>query len=317
MSERIISDRVANGNYVEHIKTVKTFSGRYYSSVDTFGTYVGNFIPVDAFRSYFPVDQAPIFTLNPKKLPTSGETNLIVLLAELDETLLTFTKKFWKELSYGSFSWGLLPLLGEAEAIYKTLKKISTLKGQSKFEDTLIFDRDDGGTDFSKQLISGTVRWTGTVNMRELNPAFMFMDTIGFHPDLNTVWNLVPLSFAVDYFLNIGKLLSVIHTSGWITSVEFTGWRTVKVDAYALRCSQPIPKLYDIVMHSTFFQRVYCDDYILAVPPRSPLGFFAQPEPIELFNTAYLMGMFKKVSKNLSIEGIKDLGEWARRFGSK
>jgi hypothetical protein len=72
MSERIISDRVANGNYVEHIKTVKTFSGRYYSSVDTFGTYVGNFIPVDAFRSYFPVDQAPIFTLNPKTAQSHG-----------------------------------------------------------------------------------------------------------------------------------------------------------------------------------------------------------------------------------------------------
>ena len=140
-------------------------------------------------------------SLNWDKLPTSSKFDLLAILAELDDTLAVFSKKFWEKLSYGSVSWGLLPIVQDFFAVRDAIAKASTYLGDVPYEDTgelEIPDQPDDGSGAVIHKVTGTYHNSGTIKYPGGNDILAMFDRLGFHPSLSTAWDLVPMSFLVD-----------------------------------------------------------------------------------------------------------------------
>lgn len=177
--------------------------------------------------------------LNWGKLPSSTEANLIMLLAEWDETLALFTRKFWRQLSYGSWTWGVLPFVSEVKAVLEALanisKRISELDYEDQYVDTYFITRENSHEWFNTGFlqIEGSLnciyRLNGKVDYSHLQIEAM-LDRLGLHPDLATAWDLVPMSFVINWFLPIGSYLESLRRGGWVKAVYFNGWQSCKFD---------------------------------------------------------------------------------------
>lgn len=232
--------------------------------------------------------------LNWGKLPTSSKFGILQFLAELDDTLAMFTSKFWKSLSYGSFTWGVLPFVNDVKALIETIRNLSQgLDGLKAYEDEITFTDEVNLASFYDTYTcksNVTVRNSGSITYPVDVGILQLYDAIGFHPDLSTAWDLVPLSFLVDYLLPIGDWLDSLHYQGWCRTLDFSGWTTVHVTG---TCTQtawwqgqgfaPQPVEYE------YFQRFHCystltiDDF----PPKDLS--IKTPSPKQLFDTLYVL----------------------------
>lgn len=168
-------------------------------------------------------------SLNWKKLNSSNEAGLLQNLAELDDTVAMFGKKLLSSVSYGGYKWGWAPLLNDVSAVADTVKRCSRnppgLPQPYSDENTItksVSVPHRGGV-FTHTWELKT-KYEGFVST-ELD-ILSYYDFIGFHPSPKVIWDLVPLSFAVDYVLPIGDMLDRISpTQGWVKAANFTGWK--------------------------------------------------------------------------------------------
>lgn len=170
-------------------------------------------------------------SLNWKKLSTSNEAGLLQNLAELDDTVAMFGKDLVKSLSYGGYKWGWSPLLSDVAKVNDTIVRCSKQPpgAPQKYDDVNTITKSidvpyRGGTFTHKWEL--TTRYKGHVTV-DLN-ILSYYDFLGFHPSPKLVWDLVPLSFAVDWVLPIGDMIDRISPQqGWVKHVSFTGWKMV------------------------------------------------------------------------------------------
>jgi hypothetical protein len=233
-------------------------------------------------------------------LPSSNKFGIIQFFAELDDTLAMFTTKFWKELSYGSFTWGVQPVISDIQNISKTAANMLNAKGPHanswRFEssDTYKASRSIQGA-FPASEIELTIHRQGFVfppELEGLGALVTALDAAGFHPDLATVWDLVPLSFVVDYFLPVGKLVDSIHSRGWVRAVSFTGWTSVKVKlSYSMwsGTNQSQHVITDPRTVYSYYARWF-ERNVLELPSRPIPDYQIKPPSVtQLFNTLYIL----------------------------
>lgn len=299
--EYIREDPVPGGNKCFHSKALD-WSGvhnLYHCAPPSYGSYYvqseGNPFrgaPTD-FPSYL-ASYIPLLPLNHSKLPTSSEFGIIQFFAELDDTLAMFTKKFFRELSYGSLTWGVMPFVRDIQSIMDMIRNLNANLSNHPYEDELSgsFSQacpcGQAGESFEGEF---TVRLTGSVNYQFADDILILYDRLGFHPDIGTAWDLVPLSFVVDWFLPVGDLLDRLYDRGWITSALFTGWRTLSVKyiygatgtTYGVKPFEP----YEIFMRD-YLQSSLITAYEAAKPIQLKRPSFKQ-----LFNTAYIARLGK------------------------
>lgn len=167
-------------------------------------------------------------SLNWNKLPTSSQFSIIQFFAELDETLALFRKETWSKVSYGQYTWGVAPFVADMKALLNTIERLSEDISNVSYENEYAVT----GTEASlteSVVYDFTVRHTGTVDMSDYSSeAARLLDRLGFHPDIATVWDLIPLSFVVDYILPVGRFLEQVSRRGWVHSAHFSGWTTIK-----------------------------------------------------------------------------------------
>lgn len=178
----------------------------------------------------------PPMELNWHKLLTSSEYGLIQGLAELDDSIAIFRRKFWQEISYGSFTWGVLPFFSELNALVEQARNFNNRAADNlqqyedqevySVSDTTSYPRSYGGTETVSINGQVTRRLTGYITI-PYSPILEAYDRLGFHPDLATAWDLVPASFLVDVLLPIGEALEAYSDRGWIKAVNFRGWETI------------------------------------------------------------------------------------------
>jgi hypothetical protein len=201
--------------------------------------------------------------LNWNKLPTSSKFGIIQFFAELDETLLML-KDIRSVASYGGVQWGILPFVSEMKALYDTVSKAATTDlSKIPYEDELsgqLFREVPFGS--SGYAVEGeyTLRYSGHVSLDHIDPILRIYDQIGFHPTISTAWDLVPLSFAVDWFLPVGKYLDGLNEDGWIRTASFTGWRTLKATyryGYTSTTDGCCPYLGPVTVYSRHLLRGY------------------------------------------------------------
>lgn len=257
-----------------------------FNAVDG-SAYWRNFAPLTV-----PIPDIPV-SLNWGKLPTSTEVGLIQLLAEIDETLLLFTKRFWKALSYGSFTWGVMPFVQDLIGTAKALRNLTTDLSKFKYHDEFtISPAIDTWVD-SHHRVKGTLtcnyRYNGMGDLSFHHPGSLALDRLGFHPDLATAWDLVPLSFVVDYILPIGDYLQTFRQGGWVKSMYFQGWTTCEATFAGTMegwIDSRTPIWGPTPCQWTAFLRFGGSD-VLIVQDSSPDKWINTPEPKEAFNLFY------------------------------
>jgi len=242
-----------------------------------------------------------------KKLRYSNEFGLIQFIAELDETLLTFTKKFWAEFSYGSFTWGILPFVSDIKAILSQIKRLQEKYDQFDGMEYTDIIKEDFDYEFLSSPHSRTYQVTGTIkcsNRGLIFPPALFdtdgidiaalYDLLGFQPSLSTAWDLIPLSFLVDYLLPVGDFLDNLKSSeGWTRHCLFRGWSSTKITARVENGKLTANYGYAPVK-SNFLIREYSRKYRTAIlndiTYKPKINWFDYPSFKELFNWWYVLG---------------------------
>jgi hypothetical protein len=234
---------------------------------------------------------------------------LIPFLADIDSTLAMFSRKFLRDLSYGSVTWGVLPFVSDVKALLTSLKTIFNAGGPSckrvSLKRPIAYAKsfaslcEESRVTYPVVSVVGETRLNGYVvynrpDMNKLiNKALFLADQLGVHPDLKTAWDIIPLSFVVDYFLPIGSLLESLHPRGWGSSaVTFTGYQSSSYTVEIATCYKQGSELFN---HIPSFAKVYGRWYYDGlVRPSSPQIEWSAPSMKEIFNTAYLTTALKR-----------------------
>lgn len=144
--------------------------------------------------------------------------------------------ELWLEYS---FHWK--PLLNDIDSGCRALAEIQT--GQALYSESVsdvgesyadpvesTLNRQDGLARWRETSISKShaiVIYRGAVRARVANPVLMTGTLLGFQPSqfIPTVWELIPYSFLIDYFTNIGDILQ-----GWSVGTGELTWcnRTIR-----------------------------------------------------------------------------------------
>lgn len=172
-------------------------------------------------------------SLNWKKLTSSNEAGLLQNLAELDDTVAMMTVGIAKSMSYGGYQWGWKPLIADSLAVIDVVKRCAKFPpgAPQPYVDSNVITKvvNIGGPGLFADA-------TVTVKRTEKLDGFVtvpldilsYYDFLGFHPKPSLIWDLIPLSFAIDWFLPIGDMIAQMEPAqGWVKSVSFTGWKMV------------------------------------------------------------------------------------------
>jgi len=280
-------DMNPGGGYCKHIKRKRAL--HYYAP--PWGRVENKDIPPFLYAP------PPLKELDWANLPTSTELNIIVLLAEMDEIIAMLTWKFWRQLSYGAITWGIVPLISEIESGLKALQNIAKSIDGTQYEATTYDVSEKSYEDFGGPWSNMWWNVKKSIKYHAYGKAYYddllissLLDRIGFHPDVATLWELVPFSFVVDYILPIGKFLEGLRRGGWVKAVYFDGWVSASVNTTG-HMSAPswaswkyVPKQVPFE-YNTYYRFPHSS---VLVAPEATLPQFELPTFEEVFNMAYL-----------------------------
>lgn len=249
--------------------------------------------------------------LRVKKLATSNQADLLTNMAELDDTLLMMSKNIKKSASYGGYQWGWAPLISDimatndaASNVAKSLLSNGQRTNSYTTKDTFTVKSMKvplsvgiGPPIHFQHIWDVVIKYSGKISYE--NDICAFYDYMGFHPSPKLFWDLVPLSFAVDYVLPIGDMLkSITPSKGWVKSANFTGWRVIT--AKVREVTSFIPGLdygkYNTVTYGgklEFVNRDFLDGIMLEQKNISKtIEAFKMPTWQQAFDLTYLSNAF-------------------------
>lgn len=271
-----------------------------YPEVGNIEAYFWNYpIPAEQFISYaFASIPAYVYDqLNWSKLPTSNEAGILQILAEIDDTIAIFTRRFWQSLTYGSVTWGLLPFYNDLVSTVRTVSRLAENLADFSYEDERTIQVPEQPlpsppytlASYGWRVTGGTarIRKTGRGDISYLPSASHLLDRIGLHPDLATAWDLVPLSFIADYFVPLGSYLESFREGGWVKTMLFNGWITTKLELEAEwwnRQTGYVPANFPCTVRA--FYRHHASSVLTY--QADPINW-ELPSLLELFNTLYVL----------------------------
>jgi len=186
---------------------------------------------LSAFRSTFER------SIKHKNLPTSSQLNTLAFIKEIGDSIAIFTKKFWRSLSYGKLEWGVKPFISDIKNILENMVR-ATSSATPIFRDGAKMTKRYPNVGFSIGALSVTVIGSLDVTLKQARTgrilyeagteAQQWLDRLGIYADLNTAWEVVPLSFMVDWLIPVGDFLARWSPSGNIRDVHFAGCLSYK-----------------------------------------------------------------------------------------
>lgn len=248
--------------------------------------YLGDAIYLDALsQAYLSLD-----------FQENNTFELFTALADLDGTIAMFSRKFIKSMNYGALNWGVLPFISDLKSLANSIT--DAIDGIKKAYENLVGKRITRRCAFSGQLevpvmeykatYSGTFTFSGYLvgdlgipdAPHELFQ--VFLDELGVHPDLKTVWDVIPLSFVVDYFIPVGDFLESLKPRGWFRpTFRVEGGSSVKAELRQM----PFGGTGGSASWSVYVRQ----PGVVEVPSRPPNDVGLEtPSPREIFNTYYL-----------------------------
>jgi len=227
---------------------------------------------------------------------------LLPFLFDLDDTIAMAGKEYWKKLrrkpqsAYGAYTWAVAPLASDAKSLYNTatdifgglerscstkpFKRVCPITFQQRCVDSAAIYREFVGS------LSITGYHSVSPPNNVLDALGVFADEIGFHPDLKTAWDILPLSFVIDYWLPMGDFLESLHPRSWFKPDQtFTGTGTLK-GRWRQRVSE-WKRDYDVYCSGKFYHRGIPISVTKSAQYAKPLEW-SSPNWRQVFNTAYL-----------------------------
>lgn len=152
---------------------------------------------------------------------------------------------------YLDWEFGLAPTIADAKTAYErtfqsveeTNVRLKAAAKPSRFSKTKFVDVSINETrpyffgDYSDTIVHGhcTVKLSGNVRVeppRYLSEFdkewYLWLDKVGFHPDLAALWEAVPFSWLVDWFVPIGNALEKAVGDWYNPTVYIDGWLSFK-----------------------------------------------------------------------------------------
>lgn len=236
-----------------------------------------------------------------------AQFEILPFLLELDETIAMFTRKFLAQAiknpkgTYGMVTWGIQPFISDLKKLLNDVRniygKMPTIKQSIKRMRRVSYKRPWGTHGIPLDIV-GTVRVRGErtflfpAHAGRIQKALWLLDQIGFHPDLKTVWDILPYSFAVDYFLPVGDILESLHPRGWIrSSSSFDGTYSFKGQVavgHNLAAGDSARFNVENWTYYSVYERGNVPSYDSPAFPE-----WKAPSLKEVFNTAYLFSAIK------------------------
>lgn len=251
-----------------------------------------------------------LFRLKNKKLATSNDANLLLALAEADDTLNLLKNSYRKPPTYGSAKWGWMPLISDIVAVNDAHSRVqnSLLEGNkrtSRYVTKDVFTIKSKPMDGPGGLFVHTwevsVKYSGSVQYD--NDILAFYDYLGFHPSPKLAWDLVPLSFAIDWILPVGDMLKALTPpQGWVKAVNFTGWHVVTA-TLTEKCVEPGANYLSVgsspsikMVSRNFVSGIALEEKLI----RKPIEVLKVPTLEQIMNLSYLSDAFYKRGRNLA-----------------
>jgi len=135
-----------------------------------------------------------------------------------------------------AYSYGLRPLLADVHAAlfllekgYQSAPKPIEVKASSFARVGPAFVHSDSG--YYHGGAAGYIQTRGSVRFFVDNPIFRTLDQCGLVNPLSVVWELVPYSFVVDWFLPVGQFISGISPPQGVSFVD--GWVSTRTRGLA------------------------------------------------------------------------------------
>lgn len=216
---------------------------------------------------------------------------IIPFLMDWDSTLKLFAEK----LTYGGFTWGVMPLMSDIQSVINTLSDINhglvdsfEKVSHKKYTQRCPFSY-TGNDGAFKYAVDGILTLKGHIG-GEILPTdpgeayLVFLDEIGFNPDLRTLWDIIPMSFVVDYFFPVGDFLESTHPRGWFNpTLSFDGTYSIKATISMVGAGT------SHVGYGGSYSYYVRDRSIRTLPTRPMVTpNFEAPSLKEVFNTVYL-----------------------------
>jgi hypothetical protein len=157
----------------------------------------------------------------------ANNVNMIAFLKDIRKPWELIPKL--KELSklkthasnYLGYEYGIMPTVSDLHAI-----RDAVVKNHSPRRDKNDFRSLSAGTSSSVKTSLGTYTRTMRIKLavNDSDPAFASVSqrlhNIGMFPSLVNLWDLVPYSFVIDWFLNVGEMLEEVDKRGRVASLD-------------------------------------------------------------------------------------------------
>lgn len=232
--------------------------------------------------------------ISPSKFSFQENNNfeIINFLAEIDDTMAMFSVNFLKSLrnptdGYLATTFGVMPFLNDLKSLYSTLNDIFSgsmadeLRNGKRIQSVSpVKFRDPVG----QHEFEGKLRFNGVITAPAPTSADLLaiaLDEVGLHPDLKSVWDLIPFSFLIDYIYPVGDALEQLHPRGWWKPVlNYSGSYSLDLRCYfAVYSWGTVPFGY---FDGTYYDRGVTS---VEVPPTAPkLPRWKSPNFRQLFN---------------------------------
>lgn len=164
-----------------------------------------------------------------------------------------------------AYNFGIAPLVGDIYSVIEALRlKLTapvTCRTSTSVKQRLNTSMSLGGNEFN---VSGNIRQRATIYY-DMDPSQFLSSSFDFGNPIEWVWELIPFSFVLDWFLPVGDFLGKLDALTGISNVR--GVVTTKVDErYKGRWGEAT----NVETPFTGYHRLYQRDIISAVPVTLP-----------------------------------------------
>lgn len=310
--EYFYESRVPGGNYCKHVKVTPN-SGEGFSWTPWTGAVEQHLrtnyceFPPDILRP--PIDLSPQWD--------GSDFEILLFIRDWDQTIdlvfgtvtsalrkiLTHGRSKGGSVSYGALEWGIKPLISDLKSLSETLNELgqqkplvykeASLKREWSQKWVWQVDNRQGNADITYRY-KGSIVFEPPDMSENAYRALRLANELGFHPDLRTVWDSIPLSFVVDYFFQVGRFLEQLSPRGWIQwHTKFSGWSSIKAQGQISENYQPQRHLSGfkpgpLMSDFTYYERWGTSGYALPGDVALPQLQRRNTKRKHLINTLYL-----------------------------
>ena len=150
---------------------------------------------------------------------SANSVNMLELLKDLRHPLQLIPKlrnlnklKTWAN-NYLTYEFGIAPTVSDLETIVAAFTRIKPYLDKNGFSTYNAAEDQTAGNHYGNYRLEQRVKLAIGTEDNELSALCERLDNLGAFPRLENIWDLIPFSFVVDWFVDVGGFLERIDTN--------------------------------------------------------------------------------------------------------